>query len=740
MKERIFTHINSSGFKSEQSNSSNDSEDGTKDNLFLSQEEGLRLLGQFLRQETPFGSLQPFVLEFSRSLVEGKSRQMRFYIGPSGSVQSGHNYMNLLITQTQELGPFLYVIPRAEQERGINPYYWLDFYNEEIENLEGKPVTACRLDPEKSKSKIDFRYWHGLEEQLLVDLILGNNGVMPSDLLPFVIRLTGANSYYLDSYRTHGLRINLKGSPLLNGNNELKVVPRTDEQNLYHWIDIFKVLHDTPEDLWPKVSSYRIIPGEQKLISNNWSNPEIQVLIDYLSGVEGVSFENLRPIKVKLRAKSERVQIFGVNKYYINLPPSSVMDRKYQEVVLIPKQDEKGIYQWLEAYALDSATNNPYGECITSVRVVKGEGIVGTMRWLGPGKQHLYDYFKSKILFSQLIPISLVVGKSDMISIWNQKGDSLRLYISRDFGLIKGDIVSLVPEQELDGKLSYLLMRNGNALGRYFLMLGDSKFTLEAPIKINKTIDISLPQVNKESGVYIDESDEQWVTLEFLQETLGVAYATVRSRLNSVHSKRGLDRTGRETVLYKISEVKQLFVDFLSLPRIDSKTGKYRDNSGEDLVAASYFFDEFKVGQNTIKQHLRNNVDSVDGRTARGKTTKLYKESEARKSLQEKFGYVLNLPMVDRNTNKYSDEDGESWATINLLANLTGITKEVLLRLLDNVHSIKGRDRSGHEVILYNETDVLRAIEEKKANSGEISIFPEQARREMWKLLEVEYE
>lgn len=213
---------------------------------------------------------------------------------------------------------------------------------------------------------------------------------------------------------------------------------------------------------------------------------------------------------------------------------------------------------------------------------------------------------------------------------------------------------------------------------------------------------ISLPSVDKESGIFTDNEGADWVTEWYFCETFGLTNSGMKKFLKGMVRMNGRDRIGHLTALYPRSLVESQINSFLELPRVDRKTGIHIDSDGEEWAAAQFFVDNFDISNTGLRQYLQG-MDKMSGRDRHNEETSLYN----RKQVLNQLGPILSLPRVDKETNKYVDENGESWVILKSFRYKVGIRTE---NLLDGIRSIRGRDRSNHIVPLYSELDIQTKV------------------------------
>lgn len=482
---------------------------------YVPAKEGLTALDCFLARKSNYEDVLPFTLPVRRSIGEGEYSVFRYHLGVSTGVKRMFRF-SLSNKKLTALSDDIYVTPHSEISRGYNPYYWLNLHA----SLEtDSPILiSCRLRPEEEKHKIDFLTWHGLEEQLFADYVLDINGLQFADLLP--VNLTVINRDFLSNYwiaAVKRLSIRLGNNPNVQNGDILRFVFKTDDQKLYKWVDILKVVPELPEERWPLISSYRILPEEHRLYSNGWHGPERQLLLDRILGRSGIEFKNLRPIKAFISNNGKKVNLVssadlasvrrGIQTQPILLDlylKNPLAEGEETETISIPKQDNEKIYEWLEIYCLNPQTDEPIGEMMTSARITP-EGL-NQRDWPGIEKQLLKDYISGLIKFDHLKDIKIQVGNAETIHLCMAEG---RMYLGLlpRFKLKPNDNLILAPEKETEEGTDFLLVKDGTNLARYRLDLKTKKFTC---------IDNFVETESKDLSMTPEEADKR--LMDFFEE------------------------------------------------------------------------------------------------------------------------------------------------------------------------------------------------------------------------------
>lgn len=504
----------------------------------------LTQIGDFFNGNLEFSQLQPMVLERPRD----ESAAPGFYLGLLEKKVLFLRYPTGLLDRTL-------VVPGSETQKGQLPYYWLDFFNPPFENLtpERFPDASCRLKPYDLHNPIDLMSWHGLGEQLLADYLLGKNGIAVDDLIPFSIYLRSQTTNYNIAAQKE-LRLRLFHNPKVKMGDTLRVIPHHDEFNLYRWIDVMKIEWGALVVGLTGVGSYRLFPELGTFSALDWQGPESQMLVDYLSGKAGLEFKDLLPIR-KIVPPSARSIILALFRVRNNLDirmffPPGVLSPG-EEVIVLPKQDDQGYYQWLELYRYDPRVQGPTGECLASGRLLDGK--LEQSKWPGAERQLLVDFMSRSVPFENLRPIPLKMGKTVSLGICKSDGQKIYVIVSKLFGLKEDDELSLVPEENGEDGPRFLFKKGEIDLGRYRLDLESKLFQIEDVFYQAEDI-----WFDKKTQVYVDTDGEKWIPITKLSAEFSGAIETLRSHLQKVETITY--RFNHNVTLYKESEARRILI------------------------------------------------------------------------------------------------------------------------------------------------------------------------------------
>lgn len=236
---------------------------------------------------------------------------------------------------------------------------------------------------------------------------------------------------------------------------------------------------------------------------------------------------------------------------------------------------------------------------------------------------------------------------------------------------------------------------------------------------------LTLPQVDKKSGAYTDDSNRKWCPAIYFYKSFGIPKITLIRRTKNIQTMEGRVRSGKKVVLYDMKDVIKQLGEFLSLPKVDKETERYVDRNNEGWVAEKFFEHHLGLNHSGLRPRLAG-VRHIKGRDRVGKEVILYNEQEA----QQKLQYYVGLPQTGGDS-KYVDEKGEVWGPIFYFRKIIRDRNSVLLPYLQQIRSIRGRGRNGRETTLYNESDIMRVLKQKEEIAS-----PEQANEQLRRLLE----
>lgn len=211
----------------------------------------------------------------------------------------------------------------------------------------------------------------------------------------------------------------------------------------------------------------------------------------------------------------------------------------------------------------------------------------------------------------------------------------------------------------------------------------------------------NLPQVDRQTGIWIDEEGQSWVNAGYFTNKFGVDIEGFRRFLEDARSMTGLAKNNQATLLYNEADVEEKFTNFRSIPQIDTTNDVYVDENGRKWVGVRYLCNKYGVSGTLIKRLVRN-ADSGQVRNPANHLTTLYAEEQVAGLLRD----ITSLPTVDRSSGKYTDENGQVWIPLTQIAQDIGVTTATIKKRLVDIQGIRGRDKSGKEVVLYNESEV----------------------------------
>lgn len=212
----------------------------------------------------------------------------------------------------------------------------------------------------------------------------------------------------------------------------------------------------------------------------------------------------------------------------------------------------------------------------------------------------------------------------------------------------------------------------------------------------------NLPKVDTETGVWIDQDGQSWAAMSYYSDKFGLDYEGTKRFLSDIKVINGLTRTNKPTFLFNEAELEEKVGNFMSLPQINTRAEVYTDEEGKKWVSLKYLIHEYGVSNNLIERGLQNAATKVV-RNTHNQLVTLYEEVQ----IDAFLAAFTSLPKVDDNSGKYLDEEGQNWVPLTQIARAMGMATATLKKQLEDVRSIRGRDKSGREAILYNETEIL---------------------------------
>lgn len=229
---------------------------------------------------------------------------------------------------------------------------------------------------------------------------------------------------------------------------------------------------------------------------------------------------------------------------------------------------------------------------------------------------------------------------------------------------------------------------------------------------------LAYPATDRKSRKYVDEQGKSHAVAKYFSNLYGLSYGTTLSFLDGIDKIEGRDSYGREAVLYDEEEVTKVFQSFVSLPKVDPKTGVYTDSEGKRYFSVTYLDQTWGIEVYGSSDALKG-VSFIVGRDRIGKRVNLYSEPEViqaikdKKLMREKH---LALPQLDKDTYEYIDSGGIVYTTVTYFRRHLGFDSRIIRACLNQstVSSITGRDTQGHIRTLYKRDQLLDSLNSYK--------------------------
>ena len=214
----------------------------------------------------------------------------------------------------------------------------------------------------------------------------------------------------------------------------------------------------------------------------------------------------------------------------------------------------------------------------------------------------------------------------------------------------------------------------------------------------------SLPLVDPDTGVYIDENGEEWVSNKGLSRN---DYYIAKNRKKNIRTLKGKSNF-REAVLYSKRDLGSVLSQLNNLPTPESETGIYIDSEGNKWFS--------KKALGSTYQSIKEKSEAGSVRSMEGRMGSLFFYNDFTQYLNDR----ANLPTIDRVTGYYTDDNGDEWISKKAL----GEDYYYVKNNKDKIRVIRGRDGSNKSSDLYNKSDVANLIDEKR---NTILVYPDKA-------------
>lgn len=247
---------------------------------------------------------------------------------------------------------------------------------------------------------------------------------------------------------------------------------------------------------------------------------------------------------------------------------------------------------------------------------------------------------------------------------------------------------------------------------------------------------VSLPQVDKDSGIYFDqESNRVFLTVAKLEEKYGLAEGTINKYTKNIPSITGRDRVNHITKLYDEEAFLEKVANFLALPQITEDSEIYIDaDIGRGWIYRKALLRIHPIGK-TVLNSLLKNVHSRACRISSGQEVVLYDIVEA----EERIKSYLSLPQADRQAGTVNI-DGKDWVDNKYLRVHYAIGKAKLKQILKVLPKISARNKKNIPANFYD----LEAAKQVIEDTGYLSriqrepISPDEANKRFLRFLEEE--
>ena len=280
-----------------------------------------------------------------------------------------------------------------------------------------------------------------------------------------------------------------------------------------------------------------------------------------------------------------------------------------------------------------------------------------------------------------------VAGEDGLLRVKNKKYTTLTRWALEN-GFTPGAVQGRVAEAEL------IPIRGKTTLGRI------REYFLESEVK-KACADLMETEQADERGFFIKKGVKYGMAESWADE-LGLSKSVTSKKLKDLASIEGRDRSGRPTQFYAEQEVRSLFDEYLSLPKVDDDGFKIlgKGKSKKRYATAKTWSEKFDIDLGLLRRKLIS-VDSVDGISQDGLKSKLYSEDQI-----EEIQKSLPPDLKKANDEGIVYDKGLIHRTINGWYAVTGISDSALKRKLRNAPFIQAQTTNGHIAEYYSERDL----------------------------------
>lgn len=198
---------------------------------------------------------------------------------------------------------------------------------------------------------------------------------------------------------------------------------------------------------------------------------------------------------------------------------------------------------------------------------------------------------------------------------------------------------------------------------------------------------------------------ESWAPKEWFRKIHGIYPSFISRRSAAIHSMAGFGSNGHPITLYNISDVLAIKKEMLLKPQVSSDSGLFVDSENESWAPESWLIDRYGVSRGIISPFLKK-AQFIDG-ISRGKGVRFYKLSAVVPQIET----VIKQPRVNE-IGVHVDENNNRWILTTALCEKYGIDPKTINKRLKEIKQIGGIGNNGHEVILYDEVEANRTLEE----------------------------
>ncbi len=246
---------------------------------------------------------------------------------------------------------------------------------------------------------------------------------------------------------------------------KIYAIPKSSEavgEQPYYWVDFYKDISPSTIGDLPLVSC-RLKPEDSvnKIDFQNWRSLGEQLVIDFLSQKNGITFDDLMSFEIVISSKSFLLGK-SMGNFIINLNYNSLVESG-DRLRFIPRQDINKVYQWLDVIKVLPDVPEEELSKVSSYLMLLDEHKLQYIGWFGWPKQLLVDFMAARehVTFKDVQPIPAKIPESRSINLGSINKKEIIFTVPAGV-FAPGESVVFVPNQDEQGRYQWLELYSAN--------------------------------------------------------------------------------------------------------------------------------------------------------------------------------------------------------------------------------------------------------------------------------------